>query len=249
MWDTAAIVLKYLWFIVIPIGLIGLALFKLRKASVLSQKGVSSTEANAAYWMIAVSIVVTAGGIGLAQLMGGINNPSFLYSGNWGNGYVVAGKVVLGLFWIGLLLWAWSSPQFMTYAKLILPRKASVLLPLAKPFASLVAAIGLSLLVFYQGNRVPFAVLNRSPQPLDWVAILHDDNRYRIDEIPQQEPTLHNIPLNGSSAFKIQYRLADSDKTWEADIPFTISEFSMGFVQLEFSRDGKLRVTDHRLLR
>ena len=249
MWDTTAIILKYLWFIVIPLGLIGLILFKIRKASVLTEKGVSSAEADAAYRVIAAAIVLTAGGIGLAQLAGGIANPFFLYSGNLHNHYVVAGKVVLGLFWLGLLVWAWGSRQFMTYARLILPRKARVLLPLAKPFASLVAAVGLSFLAFYQGNRVPFAILNLSNHAIERIAIIHQNNRYPIDGIPQQTPIVRSIPLNGSSAFKIQYKLKDSDKTWQAVIPFTISEFSMGFVQLIFSRDGKLRVMDHRLLR
>jgi len=249
MWDTVAVILKYLWFIVIPIGLMGVTLFKVRKDSVLSDKGVSSAEANAAYRMIAFAIVATAGGIGLAQLAGGIGNPFFLYSGNLSNGYVVAGKVVLGLFWLGLLVWTWGSRQFVTYAKLVLPRRARVLLPLAKPFSSLVAVIGLSFLVFYQGNRVPFAIFNLSHQPIEWVSIIHQNDSYRINDISQQKPTIRNVPLNGSGTFKIQYKLKDSDSTWQAKIPFSISEFSMGFVQLVFSRDGKLRIADHRLLR
>jgi len=249
MWDVVAIFLKYLWFIVIPVGLISVTLFKLRNANVLAEKGVSNSEANAAYRVIAAAIVVTASGIGLVQLAGGINSPFFLYSGNLGNDYVVAGKAVLGLFWLGFLAWVWGSNQFTTYAKLILPRKAGVLLPLAKPFASLVVVLGLSLLIFYQGNRVPFAILNLSGQAIERIAILHQDNRYRIDEIPQQKSIVRSIPLNGSGSFKIQYKLKDSDKTWQGAIPFTISEFSMGFVQLVFSRDGKLHVLDHRLLR
>ena len=249
MWGTVAIILKYLWFIVIPIGLIGVTLFKMRKASVLSEKGVSSAEANTAYRVIAAAVVLTAGGIGLAQQAGGINSPFFLYSGNLSNHYVVAGKVVLGLFWIGLLVWAWGSSQFMTYAKLLLPRKLSFLLPLAKPFASLVAVIGLSLLMFYQGNRVPFAILNLSDKSIERIAIIHQDKLYRIDGIPTQKPIIRSVPLNGSGTFNIQYKLKDSDQTWRAAIPFTISEFSMGYVQLVFGRDGKLRVADHRLLR
>lgn len=249
MWDAVAIVFKYLWFIVIPIGLVGVSLFKMRNANALSEKGVSSNEANAAYRVIAIAVVTTAGGIGLVQLVGDIDSPFFLYSGNLNNVYVVAGKLVLGLFWLGLLVWAWSSSQFVTYAKLILPRKANALLTLAKPFASLVAIIGLSFLVFYQGNRVSFAILNLSPESIEWIAVIHQDSRYHIDDIPQQEQTIHSVPLNGSGAFRIQYKLKDSDNTWQAAIPFTISEFSMGFVQLVFNRDGKLHITDHRLLR
>lgn len=249
MLDAVAIVLKYLWFLVIPLGLVGVTLFKRRNAGVLAEKGVSSSEASAAYRVIAAALVVTAGGIGLVQLAGAIDSPFFLYSGNLGNVYVVAGKLVLGLFWLGLLVWAWGSRQFVTYARLMLPRKASGLLPLAKPFASLVAVIGLSLLIFYQGNRVSFAVLNLSPQSIEWVAVIHEDSRYRIDAIPHQQQTVHSVPLNGSGVFKIQYKLKDTDNIWQAAVPFPISEFSMGFVQLVFNRDGKLHVTDHRLLR
>lgn len=249
MLDAVAIVLKYLWFMVIPLGLVGVALFKRRNAGVLAEKGVSGNEANAAYRVIAAALVVTAGGIGLVQLAGGIDSPFFLYSGNLNNVYVVAGKLVLGLFWLGLLVWAWGSRQFVTYARLMLPQKASALLPLARPFASLAAVIGLSLLIFYQGNRVSFAILNLSPESIEWVAVIHEDSRYHIDAIPQQQQTVHSVPLNGSGAFKIQYKLKDKDNTWQAAIPFSISEFSMGFVQLVFNRDGKLHVTDHRLLR
>lgn len=249
MSDAVAIVLKYLWFIVIPIGLVGVTVFKLRKANVLSEKGVSSSEANAAYRVIAAAVVVTAAGIGLVQLAGGIDSPFFLYSGNLNNVYVIAGKLVLGLFWLGLLVWAWGSRQFVTYAKLVLPRKANALLPLAKPFASLVAIIGLSFLIFYQGNRVSFAILNLSSQSIEWIAVIHQDSRYRIDAIPQQQQTVHSVPLNDSGAFKIQYKLKDDDNAWQAAIPFSISEFSMGFVQLVFNRDGKLQIIDHRFLR
>jgi hypothetical protein len=45
------------------------------------------------------------------------------------------------------------------------------------------------------------------------------------------------------------YKLKDDDNAWQAAIPFSISEFSMGFVQLVFNRDGKLQITDHRFLR
>ncbi len=250
MWDTAAIILKYLWFIVIPLGLAGVILFRMRKADVLAEKGVSSDEANAAYRVIAAAVVATAGGIGLVQFAGGIGSPFFLYSGNLNNGYVVAGKLVLGLFWLGFLIWVWSSRQFVTYAKLILPRKATkLLLPLAKPFATVAVMIGLSFLIFFQANRVPFAILNQSPQSIEWIAVIHQDTRYRIDEIPQQKPTIHNVPLNGSGAFKIHYKLKDSDSTWQAAVPFTISEFSMGFVQLVFNQDGKLHIFDRRVLR
>ena len=249
MWDTVAIVLKYLWFIVIPIGLVCVTVFKMRKANVLSEKGVSSSEANAAYRVIAAAVVVTAAGIGLVQLAGGIDSPFFLYSGNLNNVYVIAGKLVLGLFWLGLLLWAWGSRLFVTYAKLILPRKANALLPLAKPFASLVAIIGLSFLIFYQGNRVSFAILNLSSQSIEWIAVIHQDSRYRIDAISQQQQTVLGIPLNGSGVFKIQYKLKDNDNTWQATIPFPISEFSMGFVRLVFNPDGKLHISDHLLLR
>lgn len=249
MLDAVAVAVKYLWFIVIPIGIVGLTLFKMRKADVLSEKGVSSDEANAAYRVTGAAVVATAGCIGLVQFAGGINNPFFLYSSNLDNAYVVAGKLVLGLFWLGLLVWAWGSRQFVTYAKLILPRRANALLPLAKPAASLAALVGLSLLIFYKGNRVPFAILNLSPQPLEWIAVIHQDSHHRIDGIPHQEQTIRSVPLNGSGAFKIQYKLKDSDNTWQAAAPFPISEFSMGFVQLMFNRDGKLHVTDHRLLR
>lgn len=249
MWDTVAFILKYLWFIVIPLGLIGVTLFKIRKANVLSEKGVSSHEANAAYRVIAVAVVFTAGGIGLVQWVGGINSPFFLYSGNLDNAYVVAGKVVLGLFWLGFLGWVWGSRQFVTYAKLVLPRKAIVLLPLAKPFASLVACAGLGLLMFYHANRVPFAISNLSPQTIEWIAIIHQDNRYLIDAIGKQNPTVISVPMKGSGAFKIQYKLKDGNSTLQAAIPFTISEFSMGFVQVVFNRDGTLQIADRRLLR
>lgn len=249
MLGAIAVILKYLWFIAIPVGLLGIILFKWRKAHVLAEKGVALHEANAAYRVIAIAVVACAGGIGLTQLAGDINSPFFLYSGNLENTYVVAGKGVLGLFWLGLLVWVWGSQQFVTYARLILPRRAMVLLPLAKPAATLMAVIGLSLLVFYQGNRVPFAIVNQSPQAIEWVALLHEDARYRIDHIPQQQPTIHNVPVNGGGDFKIQYKLQDSDSTWQAAVPFTISEFSMGFVQLVFNQDGKLHIADRRLLR
>ncbi|HVK98171.1 MAG TPA: hypothetical protein VM553_00090 [Dongiaceae bacterium] len=249
MSDAVAIVLKYLWFIVIPIGLVGVTVFKMRKANVLSEKGVSSSEANAAYRVIAAAVVVTAAGIGLVQLVGGIDSPFFLYSGNLNNVYVIAGKSVLALFWLGFLMWVWGSRQFVTYAKLVLPRKANSLLPLAKPVASLVAIIGLSFLMFYQANRVSLAILNLSPQSIEWIAVIHQDSRHRIDAIPQQQQTVHSVPLNDSGTFKIQYKMKEKDNIWQATIPFPISEFSMGFVKLVFDRDGKLHIADHLLLR
>ncbi len=249
MWDMLAITLKYLWFIVIPAGLIGVAMLKIRKANVLAEKGISTNDADAAYRVIAAAVVFTAGGIGMVQLMGGISSPFFLYSGNLNNAYVVAGKSVLGLFWLGFLAWVWGSSQFMTYAKLILPRKLNVLLPLAKPFASLVAILGMGLLMFYQGNRVSFAISNRSQQSIEWITIIDQDSHYRIDAIDHQNPTVLSIPLNDLGTFKVRYKFKDRSQTWQAAIPFTISEFSVGFVQLVLNREEKLQVSDHRLLR
>lgn len=241
-------ILQYLWFAVIPLGLVGVTLFKRRNDDVLQEKAVTIEEANSAYLMIMFAMVATAGGIGVVQLLGNISNPFFVYSGNLENDYVLAGKIVLGLFWVGLIIWAWFSNQFTTYAKLILPRKLSGLLVLAKPFATVVAITGISFLLFYAGNKVPFLILNFQEQPVEWVKIIADDKAHQIDRIPGRQQQMHSIPINGKSQLDVQYKLPEHQNPWQASLPFEVSEFSMGYVEIIINKDGKLRIGDKRLL-
>lgn len=241
-------ILQYLWFAVIPIGLVGVTLFKRRNDVVLQEKAVTVEEANSAYLMIMFAMVATAGSIGVVQLLGNIRNPFFVYSSNLDNNYVLAGKVVLTLFWVGLIVWAWFFEQFMTYAKLILPRKLSRLLVLAKPFATVIAIIGISFLLFYSGNKVPFLILNFNEQPVEWIKIIGEDNEHQFDHIPGRQQQIHSIPIEGSTQLDIQYKLPEQENPWQASIPFKISEFSMGYVEIIINKEGQLKIGDRRLL-
>jgi hypothetical protein len=244
-----AFIFKYLWFIVIPVGLIVAALLKRRRPAVLAAKGVAAIDAERAYGFVALAMIISAAGIGSVQLMGGISNPFFLYSANLHNGYVLTAKLILVMFWLVLIIWIWRSRHFQTYAKLIVPTRYDRLLRVSKPIATVIALVGLSILAFYHGNRLLFVVTNFSTQTVEWADVINGDARYRIQPIPAQKQKSENVPLQGTSEFKLQYKMADQENPRQATVPFSIGEFSMGVIDIRITAEEQLHIGDYRMLK
>ena len=114
-------IFQYSWFIVIAVGIAFSSLFSRYSDQTLVAKGLSRAEVNSTYTTVSVTMAITAGMIGINQVIAGIQNPFYLYSPNLDNVNVLAGKGVLTSFWVAFALWVWFSRGYKIYETLVLP--------------------------------------------------------------------------------------------------------------------------------
>lgn len=242
-------IFKFSWFFAMAIGLIFSTIYKRANHEKLMKKGIAKEDVDKAYIAITAGMVITAGLIGLNQLISGIENPFYLYSQNLSNTSVLIGKCILSGFWAVLILWCWFSQQFTVYVRLILPEPLKKLEFMAKPFMSLVALVGVVLLFIYPGNQLPIIITNTSDQQIEWVEISNSEKKYRTGPIASKKQKVQRLVLKEDTMYVVKYKLEGNPKTLGAKVPFEIGEFSMGAVQVLFDRAGGLRVLDRRLFK
>ena len=237
--------LDYLWFIVIPFGLINVAFVYWRALSHLNRNALLKQRAFIAAVTVAVALSVTSLLVGSIQLMGGFENPFYIYSADISNPYVLSGKLVILVFWITVLVWSWFTDGLTSYAKLFFFPMTALQKKLAKLGATGGALIGIAILGFYHGSAIPVIVNNYNGETVEWITLKYEGGETTLKLIDPKTRAVMSIKPNRVSALSVSFKLVGQARANKANLPLVLSDVAMGYIDLFVTKEGQLGLGDH----
>lgn len=237
-------VLSHLWFAVIPLGLLNVIFLYFRARKHLSHDPELKKNARRAVYCLAVAMAVTASFVGAMQLMGGFQNPFYIYSSNLDNPYILTGKIAIYVFWVAVLVWAWFTEGLVNYTKLFFLTVKPYEQTLLRGLATLVCVGGITALTFYNGSAVAVVINNYHDAGVEWVQVDFAGGESRLGAIEPDSRAMTTIKPQHTGEVSVTYKLLSAENAYRARMPFQLGDISMGFVELSVTEDGKLGVRD-----
>ena len=237
--------LNYSWFIVIPFGLINVVFVYWRALSHLNRNELLKRRAFIAAVSVAVALSVTSLLVGTIQLMGGFENPFYVYSVDISNPYILAGKLVLLLFWVIVLVWSWLTDGLISYAKLFFFPMTALQKTLARWGATCVALFGIAILALYHGSAIPIIVNNYNGEAVEWITLQYEGGETTIKSINPKTRAVMSIKPNRVSTLNVSFKLVGQDSANQANLPLVLSDVAMGYIDLFVTKEGQLGLGEH----
>lgn len=242
-------ILSNLWFAVIPLGLLNVVFLYLRARKHLSHDPQLKRSARKAVLYLAITMGVTASTVGVIQIFGDFNNPFFIYSSNLSDPYVLAGKIVMYLFWVCVLAWAWFTDGLISYAKLLFLSVSKFQHQFLKLAATAVCAGGILVLTFYNGSAIAVVINNHNEQSVEWVKVSFEGGESRLESIESLSRVMTSIKPSKAGEVEVIYKLSDKKNPYKATMPFELSDLPMGYFEVVVTQDGKISVRDHLIFK
>lgn len=242
-------ILSNLWFAVIPLGLLNVIFLYLRARKHLSHDPQLRKSARKAVLYLAISMGITASTVGILQIFGEFNNPFFIYSNNLSDPYVLAGKIVIYLFWAGVLIWAWFTDGLISYAKLLFLSVSKFQHHFLKLAATAVCAGGILVLTFYNGSAIAVVINNHNEQSVEWVKVSFEGGESKLESIESLSRVITSIKPSKAGDVEVIFKMADQKNPYKAKMPFELSDIPMGYFEVAVTQEGKISVKDRLIFK
>ena len=240
-----SVILDHLWFSIIPFGLINVAFVYWRALPHLNRNALLKRRAFIAAITVAVTLSATSLLVGSIQIMGGFANPFYIYSVDIANPYVLAGKLVLFLFWITVLVWSWFTDGLISYAKLFFFPMTALQKKFVKLSATGAAVVGVAVLALYHGSAIPIIVNNYNGQAVEWITLKYEGGATTLQSIEPKTRAVMSIKPNRVSTLSVSFKLQGQNQASQARLPIELSDVAMGYIDLFVTKEGQLGLGEH----
>lgn len=238
-------ILIYSWFVIIPFGLINVVFVYWRALTHLNRNALLKRRALIAAVTVAVAMSVVALLVGSIQIMGGIENPFYIYSSDLSNPYVLWGKLVVLGFWVTVLVWSWVTDGLTSYAKLFFFPMTALQKRFVKISATGIALGGIALLGLYHGSAVPVIVNNYNGETVEWITIQYAGGKTTLNTINSKTRAVMSIKPNKVSPLTVSFKLKGQESAGKAELPLVLSDVAMGYINLYVTKEGQLGLGEH----